>query len=364
MCYLQVADTGEVDQNEGRDFVADSLDLEANQLSTEEKKHENSKQGNGMTDMLPPSVAYPQKKSRKRGRKATQKKSRNHQAEKQRNSTNNFDVDSERLLKVNQEQTWDNKNYSSNLGKTNKRGKKVFFSTSSKTTPHTAQAPSNISGILSNGEEKMVNESPASPCKQEHEKNFNLKNSRKSQRKMSGKQKLGNVHNIVEESSPMQNHNNEYAGSPSFISSFQMDNNGKASDSKQNESSSARKSKSYNTELRSNKKLKLSSDGISRHTNGEETQPTERTHRNPDSGALNDSSKEKQCSWKDEVVLRKCESHIKRPQCAFCLSSEESEVRLLVCLLAITPYNYSPLSYFPTLLMYDRYQVVGILLEG
>ncbi|KAF7842918.1 protein BREAST CANCER SUSCEPTIBILITY 1-like protein isoform X1 [Senna tora] len=256
----QVAYTGEVDENQEKDFVADSLDPEANQLSADNTEIAISKQGNDLTEVLPPSAVYPEKKYRRKGRKATEK------ARKE----------------------------------------------------HTAPALPSISEILSNGEGKRVMDSTASPREQERERDFNLKNSRKSQRKRSGKQKLDNVQNVVEESSPMQNLN-ESSGSPLLISSLQMDINGKASNSRQNESSSVRKSKSYNKELKSSKKLKLSSDCISQHTHSEEAQPI------PDSEVLNDSSKERHCSWKDEVVLQKCKTRMKEIQCAFCLSSEESE---------------------------------------
>lgn len=323
--HFQVADTGEVHETEVKDFVEDSLDMEANQLSAKNTDIENSKQGNGLIDVFPPNVAYPEKKSRKRGRKATGK-AQKEQIEKDGDLNNGTNVDLEGLSKVNQQQTWDNRHNSSTLVKTNKRGKKVYFSTSSEPAPCTAPVLPNIPGILSNGEAKRVAESPASPCKQEHD--LNLKYSRKSQRKRSRKEAVDNVQTVVEGSTPKQNQN-ESSDCTLFNPSLQMDINGKSSNSRQSERSFARKSKSCNSESTSSKKLKHSSDCFSLHTHVEETQPTEKINCNPDLGGLNDSSREEQHSLKTEVALRKCQNHIKKIQCCFCLSSEESEVRNL-----------------------------------
>lgn len=347
MHYFQVEDNCENDENQVKGYVPDSLDLEENQLSAENTKFENLKQGNDLNTMTP-GVASLQKNTRKRARKATEKP-HEEQTEKRGLSVNGTDFIPERFSKVSYEQTCDNKRDSSNQGKTNRRGKKACFNTTSKPTPQTARALSDISGIISNGEAKMVNDSPASPCKQEREKDYNLKISKKSQRKRSGKQKLDNLQKIVEDSSSMQNCNNENAGCLSSTLSLQMDNNGKPFSRRQIKISSGRKSKSCNRELRNNKRLKVSSDCISQQAHGEETQPTVRNYQHPESGALSESLKEKHRPLTDEVVLRKCKTHIKKFQCAFCLSSEESEVKMLVSLLSITPYNFAPLNYFTTL---------------
>lgn len=317
---VQVEDTGEVDENQAKGYVADSLDLEANPLSAENTKFENLEQGNAL-NMMVPGVASSRKNAKKRGRKATENPWKV-QTEKHGVSIEGTDLIPERLSKASHEQIWDNKHNSSHLGKTNKRGKKVCCDTSSKETPQTAQALSDISGIIGNWGTKMVNDSPG---KQEHLKDSNLKNCKKSQRKRSGKQRLDNLQKKVEDSSSMQQHNNEYAGCPSSNSSLQMDNNGKSSNMRQKETSSVRKSESYNRELRNNKRLKVSSACISQQAHGEETQPPKRIHQHPESGALSESLKEKQRPRTDEVVLRKCGTHIKKFQCAFCLSSEESE---------------------------------------
>ncbi|KAK4254598.1 hypothetical protein QN277_009956 [Acacia crassicarpa] len=320
---MQVEDTGEADKNQVKDYVPDSLDLEENQLSAENTKFENMKEGTDLNTVTP-GVASLQKNTRKRGRKAT-KKPQEEQTEKHGVSINGTDFVPERLSKDSHEQTWDNKPDSSNQGRTNRRSKKTRFNTTSKPTPQTARALSDISGIIVNREGKMVNDSPASPCNQEHDKDYNLKNSKKSQRKGSEKQKLDNVRNIVEDSSSIQNFNNEYAGFQSPSLSLQMDNNGKPFSSRQIEISYGRKSKSCYRELKNNKRLKGASDCISQQAHGEEIQPAERIHQNPESGALSESLKEKHRPGTDQVVLRKCETHNKKFECAFCLSSEESE---------------------------------------
>ncbi|XP_028759187.1 protein BREAST CANCER SUSCEPTIBILITY 1 homolog isoform X1 [Neltuma alba] len=275
---MQVEDTGEVDENQVKDYVPDSLELEANKLGADNTEFESLKQGNDLNTKTPGAASL-QKKSRKRGRKATEKPQKE-QTEKNGASVNGTDFIPERLPKVSHEQTWDNKRDSSNQGRTNRRGK------------------------------------------QEHEKNYNVKNSKKSQGRRAGKQKLDNLQKIVEDPSSMQNRNNEHAGHQ--LSSLQMDNNGKPFSSRQIEISSGRKSNSCNRGLRNNKRLKVSSDCISQQAHDEETQPTERIHQHPESGVLSESFKEKHHPGTD-VVLRKCETHIKKFQCAFCLSSEESE---------------------------------------
>lgn len=286
------------------------------------------KQGNDLNTMTP-GVASLQKNTRKRGRKATEK-SQKEQTGKHEVSVNGTDSIPERLLSEDSnEQTWDDKPDSSHKGKTNRRGKKARFNTTSKPTPQTAQALSGISGIISNGEAKKVNDPPASPCKQEPKKDCNLKNSEKSQRKMPGKQKLDNLQKTVEDSSAMQNCNNECAGIQPSVLSLHVDINGKPFNSRQIETSSGRKSQSRNRELRNNERLEVSSDCISQQAHAEQAQPTEVIHQHPESRPLSKPLKEKHSPLTDEVVLRKCETHAKKFQCSFCLSSEESEVKRL-----------------------------------
>ena len=89
---------------------------------------------------------------------------------------------------------------------------------------------------------------------------------------------------------------------------------------------------SCSKELKATKRQKLSSDCISKTKNVEEILPIESIHQGPDVRDLNDTSKEKHCPLMDQTALRKCESHVTKYQCIFCLSSEESEVILFTCL--------------------------------
>ncbi|KAJ1414202.1 Zinc finger, RING-type [Sesbania bispinosa] len=330
---MQVEDTCESDENR-EEFVAASRGLKTNQLSAAAGNtiFENSREGNKLADVLP-SVSSPQlrssddlngkKKSTKRVRK-TKDKARKEKIGEQNDQINGMDVDSNISLKVIKEQASDYKRKSSYLGKTNRRGKRVCFNTSTNATPQPACPVSNVLGVLTSDEMKMAKKSRTSPCIQENEKHCPQKIAGKSQMKRSGKQKL-DVQDLAEGLSSMQNQTNEFAGSASSILSLQMDNNGKASNSRQSKSNLSSKTMSCNRELRTAKRSKLSSDCISNAISGEEIQPNESIQQGPNGGALNDKSKEKHCHLVDEPVLRKCESHVKKYQCAFCLSSEESE---------------------------------------
>ena len=332
---MQAPDTGEIDETK-EDLVGASQEFERNQLSADgdNTKFQNHKEGNRLTDVLLPSVTSQFgssadlngiKKSTKRGRK-TREKAWQKQIVEQRDPIDGMNVDSNGSLKVTKDQLVDNKQQSSNLGKTNRRGKRVCFNTSTNPTPQPACTVSNISGVLGNGEMNMAKNSCTSTWKQETEKHAPQEIAGKCQRKRSGKQKLDYVQDLAEELSSMQNQTNEFSGSASSILSLQVDNNGKASKSRQRKGKISRKSVSSNGELRSTKKLKLTSDCISK--TGEEIQPNESIH---DVKALNDTSKEKHCRLMQEPVLQKCESDAKNYQCAFCLSSEESEVNLFSC---------------------------------
>ncbi|TKY71943.1 BREAST CANCER SUSCEPTIBILITY 1-like [Spatholobus suberectus] len=317
---MQVRDTYEDDDNQ-EELVAASQELDANQPSADADniKFENPKEGNRTADVLPPRVSPPIrssddlngiKKSRKRTRKG-RGKIRQQQIGEPKNSIDGMHVDPNISLEITREQASDYKNKSSNLGKASGRGKRVCFNTSTIPTPITASTVPNTLGALSIGEMKMAKNLYTSPCKHENEKYCPQEIAGKSQMKISGKQNMDQT--------------NDFAGSASSILSLQTDNNGKTSNSKQCKSKFSRKSMSCSKELRTTKRPKLSSDCISNTKNSEEILPNESIHQGPDVRDLNDASKEKHCPLLDKTVLRKCESHVKKYQCVFCLSSEESE---------------------------------------
>eukprot|EP00256_Glycine_max_P045334 XP_006597513.2 protein BREAST CANCER SUSCEPTIBILITY 1 homolog isoform X1 [Glycine max] len=314
---LQVMDTYEDDENQ-EELVASSLELAENQprVDAGNMKFDNPKEGNIMADVLPPSVS-PQirstddlngmKKSTKRRRKGRDKNKQEHIGE-PKNSIDEMHVDSYISLEVTQEQALDK---SSNPRKDSRRDKRVCFNTSTIPTPITACTVPNTLGVQSIGEMKKAKNTDISPLKQENEKHHAQEISGKSRMKRSGKQNVSQT--------------NEFAGSDSSIFSLQTDNNGKDSNSRQCKSKYSRKSMSCSKELKATKRQKLSSDCISKTKNVEEILPIESIHQGPDVRDLNDTSKEKHCPLMDQTALRKCESHVTKYQCIFCLSSEESE---------------------------------------
>ncbi|XP_027338663.1 protein BREAST CANCER SUSCEPTIBILITY 1 homolog [Abrus precatorius] len=329
---IQVMDTAEIDDNrEG--MVAASQDLEANNSSADAGNitFENFKEGNRLVDVLPLGVSTQIrssddlnviKKSTRRNRKGREK-TKLEQIGKQKNSIDQMDSDSNISLKVTGEQALDYNNRPSNLRKTNRRGKRVCFNTSTSQTPLTACTVSNVLGVLSNDEMQMAKSSCTSTCEQENGKHCPEEIGGKRQKKRSGKQKMDYVHvqDLAEDLSSLQNQTNEFAGSASSIFSLQMDKNGKTSNSRQSKSKFSRKSVSCGKDLRTSKRSKLSSHCIFKAKDCEEIQPDESICQAPD----NYMSKEKYCPLMDETFLKKCENHVKKYQCVFCLSAEESE---------------------------------------
>ncbi|KAE9594572.1 hypothetical protein Lal_00037404 [Lupinus albus] len=315
---MQVEDTREIDRNQ-EDFVASAHELEKNCTIADNIKFKNSKEGNGLDDKLPQTVASQiitsdgqngMKKCTKRDRKARGKASQSKTRE-QRDPIDGMDVDTYISLEDNQDKTLDHKHNSANLGKTNRRTRRNQISQTACTASNTL--------VPSNGEMDMAKNSSH---KEEIEKHQEVAG--KSKRKRSERQKLDYVQDLAEELYPMQNKTNEFAVSLSSVLTPAMEDIGKAS--RQSIRNSYRKSMSCNRELGSTKKLKLSSDGIIKTTNDGEIQPNASLQLIPDVKALNDTSKETQCPLMNQPVLQKCGSHMKKYQCVFCLSSVESEV--------------------------------------
>ncbi|XP_029130849.1 protein BREAST CANCER SUSCEPTIBILITY 1 homolog isoform X2 [Cajanus cajan] len=320
---MQVKDTYEDDENQ-EELVAATMELDANQASADSDniKLENLKEGNRLVDALPPSMSPPhirsmddlngKKRSTKRGRKAREK-IRQDQIGEPKNSIDRMHVDSNISIEVSHEQALNSNHKSSYLGKVTRMAKRVCFSTSSIPTPITACTVPSTLGGLGNSDMKIAKNSNTSLCKQENEKQCPQEIALKGHMKRSGKQNIDQT--------------NEFAGSASSIFSLQTDHNGKTSSNrKQSKKKFSRKSMSCSKEFRTTKKPKLSSDCISKTKNGVEILPNESIHQGPEVRNLNNTSKEKHCSLMDETFLKKCGSHVKKYQCVFCHSSEESEV--------------------------------------
>ncbi|KAI4297360.1 hypothetical protein L6164_037255 [Bauhinia variegata] len=203
----KVDDTGELDDvNQEINSVEVPQVLEANKLSSVKTKFEHLKEGNGFADVLHPSANSPQikgsddqngvKKSRKRGRKPSEK-AHKVQTARQSDQVNGIDVELNGLSKVNHELT-ENGNISSNWERANGRGKSVCSNTSTKPAPQTSQAALDTSGVLINSEVNLLDNLSALPCEQELRKDSILRNADKNQRKRSGKRKLDHVENILE----------------------------------------------------------------------------------------------------------------------------------------------------------------------
>jgi BRCA1-associated RING domain protein 1 len=331
---LQVEDTFENDENI-EELMAGTQD---HQLSADAYNiNFENPIGNQLADVLPQGVSSQircfddlngKKKSTKRSRKA-RGKSKEDKIREQKCQNDEMNLDSNIKSKDIEDQSLDNKHRASNLKKSNKKGKKVSFITS--TDSQTACTVSNISGVRSNGRRMAAKNSYTSSSKQDNEIQCSQKIVGKSQVRRSGKQRLDVVHEPPEDLTSVQNQCEELAGSASSTLGLQMDNNRKDANTGKRKSSLSRNSMPCSKERKSTKKPKISPEFISR-TKNEEIKSKESIKIGTDARPLNDSSKEKQCHLTDQPVLRKCVNHVKDYQCAFCLSSEESEVKLFAYL--------------------------------
>ncbi|GAU35897.1 hypothetical protein TSUD_383890 [Trifolium subterraneum] len=280
--------------------------------------------GNQLADVLPQGMSSQirssddlngKKKTTKRGRKAREK-SKEDNIREQKSQNDEMNLDSNIKLKDIEDQSLDNKHRGSNLKKSNKKGKKVSFVTSTDSTPHTASTVSNISGVRSNGRRAAAKNSYTTASKQDNEIHS---------QKIARKQRLDVVHEPPENLTLVQNQCKELAGSASSTLGLQMDNSRKDANTGKRKRSLSRNSMPCSKERKSTKKSKISPEFISRTKNDEAIKPNESIKQGTDVRPSNDSAKEKQCHLMDQPVLRKCVNHVKDYQCAFCLSSEESE---------------------------------------
>ncbi|MED6120380.1 hypothetical protein PIB30_020394 [Stylosanthes scabra] len=320
---MQPLNIGEINENQ-EDLLEASQDLERIKSNddAENKELQNPQEGTRLPDVLQPSATSLFRssgdingtKKYKRGKK-TEKKSMQEQIAVQ-DLIEGINVDSNRSLEIHEDQSPD-KQQASNQGMTNRNCRRVCFDTCT---------VSNISVVLGNDEVNNAKDSYISRSQKETEKLACQKIPGKCQTERSRKKKPNYEQHQAEELSCMQNQvDDELAGSTSSMLSQQTEKNGKISNKRQIKGKVSRKSISRVSELRSTKKLKLSTDFISQTKAGEEIQPNQSTQRSPDVNVLDDTSKEKHSTLMHAPVLQNCESHAEKYQCVFCHSSEESE---------------------------------------
>ncbi|XP_045804839.1 protein BREAST CANCER SUSCEPTIBILITY 1 homolog [Trifolium pratense] len=326
---MQVEDTFENDENI-EELVAGTQE---HQLSADAYNiNFENPVGNQLADVLPQGVSSQissddlngKKKTTKRSRKAREK-SKEDKIWEQKCQNDEMNLDSNIKSKDIEDQSLDNKHRASNLKKSNRKGKKVSFIISTDSTPQTACTVSNISGVQSKGRRMTAKNLYTSASKQDNEIQCSQKIAGKSQVRRSGNQRLDVVHEPPEDLTSVQNQCKELARSASSTLGLQMDDNRKDANIGKRKSSLSRNSMLCSKERKSAKKPKISTEFISRTKNDEEIKSNESVKQGTDVRPLNDSSKEKQCNLTDQPVLKKCVNHVKDYQCAFCLSSEESE---------------------------------------
>ena len=343
----QVDNVEEINEIQEKELEAALQDVTTNEEpSTKNEKCMKSKRGSGTADGVLPNVSSPRtegssdqigsNKSNKSGniRKASER------AKKKCPTKQHTDSDFEIYIDLNkasenfiQEQSLDN-NYS--LDKTSKRSKKSHIGTSA-----TKPTPKSV-----HGDESAVIETPVSLGEKEgNTEVFTLKKAGKRHKKIdcsvrSEKRKLDSLkNNVLKEIVKTRNQKDEDTNTklePLSVAMADYKKPGKAT-------------KSHGQELRSRKKSKVSSDGILKdklvndiqegHTYvpARKTQLNEKVQGKFDVKVQDDSSVvQKLPSLMNKVVLQKCGIISNKFQCAFCLSSEESEVSSLTLLISST----------------------------
>jgi BRCA1-associated RING domain protein 1 len=350
--------------------------------STKNEKYKNSKQGSGTPDVVLPNLSSPRtedsndqigsNKSNKSGkiRKASERA-------KKKCPKRHTDSDFEIYVDLNkasenfiQEQTLDN-NYS--LDNTSKRSKRSRNGTSAtKPTPKNIHAVSVGTETLNHGGGSAVIETPLSLGKKEvNNEVFSLKKAGKRYKKIdssvrSEKRKLDSLKdNVLKESVKTQNQKDLDTNPELAPLSIAMADYKKASDFGQKPSKPGKETKSRGQELRSRKKLRVSSDAILNdelvnniqegHTcdPARETQLIEKVQGKSVVKVQDDSSVvQKLPSLMNNVVLQKCGTISNKFQCAFCLSSEESEVSLTP-LIFFFPHDF-PFPHYALILWINK----------
>jgi BRCA1-associated RING domain protein 1 len=379
----QVANVEEINEIQENELEAALQDVTTNEEpSTKNEKYKNSKQGSGTPDVVLPNLSSPRtedsndqigsNKSNKSGkiRKASERA-------KKKCPKRHTDSDFEIYVDLNkasenfiQEQTLDNK-YS--LDNTSKRSKRSRNGTSAtKPTPKNIHAVSVGTETLNHGGGSAVIETPLSLGKKEvNNEVFSLKKAGKRYKKIdssvrSEKRKLDSLKdNVLKESVKTQNQKDLDTNPELAPLSIAMADYKKASDFGQKPSKPGKETKSRGQELRSRKKLRVSSDAILNdelvnniqegHTcdPARETQLIEKVQGKSVVKVQDDSSVvQKLPSLMNNVVLQKCGTISNKFQCAFCLSSEESEVSLTP-LIFFFPHDF-PFPHYALILWINK----------
>jgi BRCA1-associated RING domain protein 1 len=354
---IQVENVEEINEIQEKELEAALQDVTTNEEpSTKNEKCMKSKRGSGTADGVLPNVSSPRtegssdqigsNKSNKSGniRKASER------AKKKCPTKQHTDSDFEIYIDLNkasenfiQEQTLDD-NYS--LDKTSKRSKKSHIGTSA-----TKPTPKSV-----HGDESAVIETPLSLGEKEgNNEVFTLKKAGKRHKKIdcsvrSEKRKLDSLkNNVLKDIVKTRNQKDEDTNTKLEPLSIAMADYKKVSGFRQKPSKPGKETKLRGQELRSRKKSKVSSDGILKdklvndiqegHTYvpARKTQLNEKVQGKFDVKVQDDSSAvQKLPSLMNKVVLQKCGIISNKFQCAFCLSSEESEVSSLTLLISST----------------------------
>ncbi|XP_068322017.1 protein BREAST CANCER SUSCEPTIBILITY 1 homolog [Pyrus communis] len=239
-------------------------------------------------------------------------------------------------------------NYGSSLAKTRKRSKKEHSSVVvTKPTSENVHVLSTRADSRINGEENGITASPTSLGKNAGGDEPSSKKAGKMCREVndknkidrpvrSKKQKMVSMQKTMLEASEIQKQANKDTPTELSLINLPTDDNQKASESWNNSRKLARKAKLGDQELKRNKKVKVSSDDNSKddtsvgigeghgHVNENGNQPAEKSKGNCNV-TTNQSPVQKLPSLTKNVVLKRCEAIPSKIQCAFCLSSEESE---------------------------------------
>lgn len=370
----QVANVEEINEIQEKELEAALQDVTTNEEpSTKNEKYMNSKQGSGTADVVLPNLSSPRtedsndqigsNKSNKSGkiRKASERA-------KKKCPKWHTDSDFEIYVDLNkasenfiQEQTLDN-NYSlDNTSKQSKRSQSHNGTGATKPTPKNFHAVSVGTETLNHGSGSAVIETPLSLGKKEvNNEAFSLKKAGKRYKKIdcsvrSEKRKLDSLKdNVLKELVKTQNQKDLDTNPELAPLSIAMADYKKASDFGQKPSKPGKETKSRGQELRSRKKLRVSSDAILKDElvndiqEGHTYDPARETHLNEKVQGKSvvkvqdDSSVvQKLPSLMNKVVLQKCGTISNKFQCAFCLSSEESEVSLAPLNFFFLPHDFS-----------------------
>ncbi|CAN6689452.1 unnamed protein product [Malus baccata var. baccata] len=345
---MQVADD-EHDRVQEKEPNEVSQNKKSDELSAKSARSKRNKKSSGNMDFLPDLLTAGTKdvsnESDKRVRKARNLMKRKC-ATSHIDQGTNISVTSKGSEVFYEEQACENNGGS--LAKTRKRSKKEHSSVVTKPTSENVHVLSTRADSRINGDENRVTESPTSIGKNAGSDELSSKNAGNIYKEVNDKNKIDRPvrskkqtmvsmkKTMLEDVSEIQKQANKDTPTELSPTNLPTDDNQKASESRNKSRKLARKAKSGDRELKSKKKLKASSDGNSKddtsveigeghgnvNENGNETAEKSKDNHN----VITDQSPvQKLLSFTKNVVLKRCEAVPSNIQCAFCLSSEESE---------------------------------------